>query len=99
MGLDQAVWATATDAHHPLYYLLLAVWLRLAGLTEFAVRFLSAMLGTLAVPLTCCLGKRLFGPPTAGIAASLVAASPLLVCCSQEAKPSIRPSARFRLRA
>lgn len=86
MGPGPAIWATAADAHPPLYHLLLAVWLGLAGPGEFAVRFLSAMLGTLTVPLSYCLGRRLFGRPTASITAALVAASPFLVYYSQEAR-------------
>lgn len=43
---------TAVDVHPPLYFWLLWGWLRLAGESEFAVRFLSAALGTLTVAAT-----------------------------------------------
>lgn len=40
---------SALDVHPPLYHLLLGGWLRLTGESEFAVRALSALLGTLVI--------------------------------------------------
>ena len=49
------------DIHPPLYYWTLHPWVRLTGLTVFAVRALSAFYGTLVVALTYVLGRRWFG--------------------------------------
>ncbi|MEP7289497.1 MAG: glycosyltransferase family 39 protein [Chloroflexota bacterium] len=53
---------TARDVHPPLYQWLLHGWVRIAGITEFAVRYLSVLWGLLAVatvyPLTLRLTKR-----------------------------------------
>ncbi|OQY86238.1 MAG: hypothetical protein B6D41_13555, partial [Chloroflexi bacterium UTCFX4] len=37
--------AAARDIHPPLYYLLLSGWIQVAGISEFAVRFLSVLAG------------------------------------------------------
>jgi mannosyltransferase len=72
----------------PLYYLALRPWLHLVGLSEYALRFLSVILGTLAVPLVYRLSRRLFpSPPSLALVATLLAAtSPYLVWYSQEGK-------------
>ena len=44
------VW-TANDIQPPLYYYLLWLWVRLAGSSEYALRFLSVFFGTLTLPL------------------------------------------------
>lgn len=43
----------------PLFYLLLRPWLALHGQSEFALRYLSVVLGVLAVPLTYLVARRL----------------------------------------
>jgi mannosyltransferase len=72
----------------PLYYLALRSWLHLAGLSEYALRFFSVLLGTLAVPLVYRLSRRLFPslPSLALLAALFTATSPYLVWYSQEGK-------------
>ncbi len=72
----------------PLYYLLLRPWLALAGVSEYALRFLSVFFGTLAVPLIYRLGRRLFPAlPSLGLlAAALTATSPYLIWYGQEGK-------------
>jgi 4-amino-4-deoxy-L-arabinose transferase-like glycosyltransferase len=50
------------DLHPPLFYLLLHFWMRLAGESEFAVRFVSLWLGLPAVPATYLLGAAVFSP-------------------------------------
>jgi mannosyltransferase len=70
----------------PLYHILLHGWIVIAGASEFSVRFLSSLCGTLAIPLVFLLGRRLIGPSPGILAALLVAASPYLVWYSQEAK-------------
>jgi len=53
---DMLSW-TAADVQPPLYYLTLKAWLPLAGASEFAVRFPSAVAMTLAVALFYRLGR------------------------------------------
>jgi uncharacterized membrane protein len=86
------------DLHPPLYYVALHFWIRLAGSSEFAVRFVSVILGLPAIPATYLLGSTLFrenaqssrafdrGRQIGLIAATLVALSPFLVYYSQEAR-------------
>jgi mannosyltransferase len=83
--LPQVV-AGGADTHPPLYPFLLYLWLRLAGSSPLAVRFLSALVGTLVVPLVYLLGRRAFGRRAGILAALLAAVSPALVYYSQETR-------------
>lgn len=76
----------AVGENGPLYNILLAIWIRLAGISEIAVRFPSAVAGTLAIPLIYLLARRLAGPTAGLLAAGLLAISPYHVWYSQEAK-------------
>jgi hypothetical protein len=70
----------------PLYYVLAWLWTRAFGLSANGIRSLSALAGTLTVPAAWMIGRRL-RRPAAGLAlAALVAANPLLVWYSQEAR-------------
>ena len=70
----------------PLYFLLLHYWIRLAGTSEFAVRFFSLAFGVLIIPLIHTFGRQLLGTRTGLLAALLVALSPYHIWYSQEAK-------------
>lgn len=70
----------------PLYYLTLHFWIRLAGDSEFSVRFFSLVCGVLTVPMIFVLAKRWVGRTGGLLAALLSATSPYLVWYSQEAK-------------
>lgn len=71
----------------PLFYLLLRPWILAAGQSEFALRFPSALAGTLAIPLVVAVGRELRWPRAARrLAALLVATHPYLIWYSQEAK-------------
>jgi 4-amino-4-deoxy-L-arabinose transferase-like glycosyltransferase len=70
MPLLDATALTAGDVHPPLYYWSLWLWVRLAGESEFAARFISAAWGLLAVAAAYALGSRL-GGRRAGLLASL----------------------------
>ncbi len=70
----------------PLYFVAMRPWLMLAGPTEFALRFPSVVVGTLAVPAIYILAKRLAGGRAALVAALLAATAPYLVWYGQEAK-------------
>lgn len=91
VALAQAGWAeiaarTALDIHPPLYYWLLKGWLALFGLSEFAARSLSAVLGVLLVAVVYRLGLRLFNRQTALAGAFLAAVNPFQIYYAQEAR-------------
>jgi hypothetical protein len=78
---------TADDIQPPLYYYVVGGWGRLAGWSEWALRFPSAWFGTLAIPLLAVLAARLSRLRAAALIASLLAAvHPLLVYYGQEAR-------------
>jgi mannosyltransferase len=78
---------TANDIQPPLYYYVVAIWGRLAGWSEWSLRFPSAWFGVLGVPLLALVARRLTDTrAVAGLAALLVALHPLLVYYSQEAR-------------
>lgn len=60
--LGEIVRYTASQAfeHPPGYYLFLHLWMRLAGTSEFALRFLSTLGGVLTVALSAALTRRWF---------------------------------------
>lgn len=70
----------------PLYFLLLRGWIALAGETEFALRFLSVLAGTVALPLAWAVARRLGCPRAGAWAMPLLAFSPFLVWYAQDAK-------------
>ncbi len=86
--LDLLGTLTAPAENGPLFYLLLRWWLRLAGQSEFGLRFFSVFFGVLTIPLIYNLARRLFPslPGVALVAALLASTSPYLVWYSQEGK-------------
>jgi len=70
----------------PLYFLLLHYWVKLAGWSEFSLRFFSVIFGLLAVALSCPLGRGLLSRRMGLLAALLMALSPYLIWYSQEGK-------------
>jgi uncharacterized membrane protein len=86
-------WAGATAhlrsspfEHPPLYFLTLNVWQKLAGTTEFALRFFSLVWGVLFIPLLYAVIRRLASERVALLAALLASISPFMVAYSQEAR-------------
>lgn len=77
---------SAADIHPPLYYLLTAAWARLAGTTEFALRFPSVLAGVVVVALVFWLGRRCLGFLPAIGGSFFAAGSALLIYYSQEAR-------------
>lgn len=77
---------TRPGENGPLYFFLLRPWLALAGHTEYAMRFPSAVAGVLALPLIFVWGRRLFGAKIGLLATLLLAVNPYHVWYSQEAK-------------
>ena len=81
--VETTLW-TAGDVHPPLYFWLLWPWVRLAGESEFAARYLTVMVAMLTVAAMAPLGRRL-GGRTVGVAALwLLALSRFHVWWSQE---------------
>lgn len=75
---------TAGDVHPPLYFWSLWVMIRLAGPTEFAARFISAVYGVLTIAAIYPLGKILGGQKVGLLAAFLLTISRFHVWWSQE---------------
>ncbi|MCC7359403.1 MAG: glycosyltransferase family 39 protein [Anaerolineales bacterium] len=82
----QVVAAAAGDIHPPLYFLGLAGWTTLAGVSDFALRWFSAAAGLLSVALGAALARRWLGPRAALPAALLMAFAPPLVEFSRMAR-------------
>jgi hypothetical protein len=75
---------TAGDVHPPLYFWLLWPWVRLAGESEFAARYLTVMVAMLTVAAMVPLGRRLGGRAVGAAALWLLALSRFHVWWSQE---------------
>jgi 4-amino-4-deoxy-L-arabinose transferase-like glycosyltransferase len=75
-----------SESTPPLYYLVAWGWVRLAGWSEAGIRSLSALCGTLTVPVVYLATRTLVTVRAGLVAAALVAASPLLAWYSQEAR-------------
>ena len=86
----QPLWAIAPsladESGPPLYYLLLHGWIKLLGEGQDAVRLLSVLCGVLLVPATARLARRVAGERGGLAAAFLMAATPMAVQFSQEAR-------------
>ena len=62
------------------------MWRELFGSGKIALRSLTVLLGSLAVPVMVLLGTRLFGRPAGLVAGLLLALSPFLVHYEQTAR-------------
>ncbi len=74
------------DGSPPLYYLLLHVWMSIAGSSEADSHALSLVFGLLIVPAGAWVAGSLFGRRAALIAAVLFAMNPFLTAYSQETR-------------
>jgi glycosyltransferase involved in cell wall biosynthesis len=83
-GLLHAI--PSSEATPYLYYVLAWPWARLFGFGEAGVRSLSALAGTLTVPVTYAAGAVLASRRVGLVAAALVAVNPFLIWYSQEAR-------------
>jgi uncharacterized membrane protein len=72
--------------HVPFYFFLLHFLIKLAGDSDFTLRFLSVLFGVLTVPLICFMGKKLCHARIGLWAALLAAFSPFYLWYSQEAR-------------
>ncbi|MGD8996922.1 MAG: glycosyltransferase family 39 protein, partial [Anaerolineae bacterium] len=76
----------AVREHPPLYYLLLSLWMSLAGTSEFAVRFLSVIIGIVTVAATFRVLQRASRPSLALLSTLLLVVSPFHVRISRDAR-------------
>lgn len=74
------------ESSPPLYYMALGGWIQLFGSSETALRSLSAVASSLAIPLIYILGKEMFDRPHGLAAAALFALSPSSIYYAQEAR-------------
>lgn len=74
------------DGSPPLYYLLLHLWMGLAGPSEQATRLLSVVIATLAVPAALWAGWSLFGARCGWLCAIVAALDPFLTTYAQETR-------------
>jgi hypothetical protein len=74
------------DGSPPLYYVLLHVWLAIAGRSEESVHGLSVLFAVLCVPVAFWAGWTLFGRRTAWIAGLLSAVNPYITQYAQEGR-------------
>jgi hypothetical protein len=77
---------SSPDLHPPFYFLFQHGWLRLAGRSEFSLRFPSVMAMVLAVAMFGAVGRRIWGYRTGLLAAALALLSPFLLWYAQEAR-------------
>ncbi len=75
---------TAGDVHPPLYFWLLWPWWRLTGDSEFALRFITVVVGTLTIAAVIILGRFIAGRAVGVLAGLLLATAPFHVWWSQE---------------
>ena len=75
-----------SESTPPLYYVLLWLWSRLFGTGEVGLRSLSALCGTLTIPVMWAVGRRLASERIGLVAALVTAVNPLLFWYSQEAR-------------
>ena len=74
------------NVNTPLYYFLLHFWIRLAGFTEFSLRFPSVLFGTLLIALMYRLGRSLWDGRGGVLAAFFACVAPVLIWPSREAR-------------
>ncbi len=72
---DLAFYYADASGHEALYHALNGIMLALFGPGVAGIRWLSALLGTLTIPLTYLVGRRLFGSVTGVLAAAALAVS------------------------
>jgi mannosyltransferase len=75
-----------SESTPPLYYAIAWVWSRVFGHGEVGLRSLSALAGTLFVPVAYAAGRELASKRTALVIAALATLNPLLIWYSQEAR-------------
>ena len=69
-----------------LYYVILRLWTYIAGTSEFALRFPSAIFSTLTIPVLYLLGAKLFDRRTGAVAAAMMTVNLTAIGYAQEAR-------------
>lgn len=77
----------APDVHPPGYFVLLHLWMGVAGSSEAALRAPSVLFGVLTVPATYALGRSLYTRREGLVAAAFTAVAWMPVYYSREARP------------
>lgn len=70
---------TAVDAHPPLYYLILKGWTSIFGMSEFALRSLSAIFASLSIGAVALLIKKLFSKSAAVASLPFMVLAPFIL--------------------
>jgi mannosyltransferase len=78
--------ALRLDGSPPLYYVLLHIWMQVAGTSEEATRALSLLFAVVTVPAAWWAGRALFGTRAAWMAAVLAATNPFLTQYAEETR-------------
>ena len=87
LPIPSLMWTVTHDeVTPPLYFLVSRLWLHVFGTSAFALRSLSAVAGTLAIPLGYLAGRWFTSRRAGLIAAALIAFNPFLFWYSQEAR-------------
>lgn len=73
-----------SEAHLPLYFLLLSGWIKIFGPAEYFLRLFSITFGILSIWAVFVLARDLFDDRTALLSSLFMAVSPLAVFMSQE---------------
>ncbi len=86
LGVAEIFESTQTDAHPPLYYLLLHFWIKIFGDSEFSVRFPSVIFGVLTVWVVYKFCFKFWSRNVAILSSLIVGISTFQVFYSQEAR-------------
>ncbi|MFT3895763.1 MAG: glycosyltransferase family 39 protein [Anaerolineales bacterium] len=79
-------WIIRIDQHPPLYYLLLHYWIAHYGAEPYYARLLSAIFGTVTIPVVFMIGKRMSGALVGLVAAVFMTFSPFNIYYAQETR-------------
>jgi 4-amino-4-deoxy-L-arabinose transferase-like glycosyltransferase len=76
----------SSESNPPLYYVLAWGWAKAFGRDEWGIRSLSALIGTLTVPVGYAIGRQLSGRRVGLVLMGILAFDPMLIWYSQEAR-------------
>lgn len=86
MPLFEMLRERISAGHFPTYFLMMKGWVSFAGTSDWALRFPSAVIGTLLVPVTVLLARRYLSKPFVYVLAIVAACNGFVVWSSQEAR-------------